>query len=266
MIKSRKKYISYFLIILTIVIVWEIFATLVGMTKRTPENILPHLHKVILFVFSKEKLTAEKTALQTLALNTSITLSRALIGFVIGTVVGYLMAIIMKISGVVEKILFPYLMIIQIIPVLGMAPLIYSLTGDINKSRIIISVLLTFYPVAANTLAGFNSVKKEKLELMKVLSASKFEIFTKLLVPSSLPYFFTGLKVSAPMAMTASILVDTLQGEGGLGCLLVQSLKHAVSIYYFWSIIFLCIFIGILIYNSMKLIEKMLYKDPDFND
>ena len=265
MAKTRKKYISYLLIILVIVIVWEVFASIIALTRRTPENVLPHLHKIILFVFDRAEITSGKTSLQTLALNTSVTLSRAFVGFVIGTIVGYLMAVIMKLSGVVEKILFPYLMIIQIIPVLGMAPLIYSLTGDINKSRIIISVLLTFYPVAANTLAGFNSVKKEKLELMKILSASRFEIFTKLLVPSSLPYFFTGLKVSAPMAMTASILVDTLQGEGGLGCLLVQSLKHAVSIYYFWSIIFLCILIGVLIYNSMKALEKRLYRDPDFD-
>ena len=71
----------------------------------------------------------------------------------------------------------------------------------------------------------------EVITLMYSYSASRFDIYIKTLIPSCIPYFFTGLKISAPMAITASILVDTLQGDGGLGCMLSQSLKHAMSIY-----------------------------------
>ncbi len=119
-----------------------------------------------------------------------------------------------------------------------------------------IAAILIFYPVATNTLAGFKSVKREKLELMRSLAASRYEIYKKLLIPSSMPYFFTGLKISAPMAITASILVDTLQGGGGLGCMLSQSLKHAMSIFVFWQIVFLSAIVGILSYYLMSVIEK----------
>ena len=155
--------------------------------------------------------------------NAGITLLRAGIGFVIGAAIGFVLALMMNLFRPAEKVVFPYLMIIQMIPILGMAPIILAITKDINKSRIIIAAILTFYPVATNTLAGFKSVEREKHELMYSLAASKFEIYRKLLIPSCIPYLFTGLKISAPMAITASILVDTLQGGSGLG-------THAVTV------------------------------------
>jgi NitT/TauT family transport system permease protein len=93
---------------------------------------------------------------------------------------------------------------------------------------------------------------------MYSIAATKYQIYSKLLIPSSMPYFFTGLKISAPMAITASILVDTLQGGGGLGTMLSQSLKHAMSIYVFWQIVFFSAIIGILSYYFMAVIEKIL--------
>ena len=71
-------------------------------------------------------------------INAGATLSRAGIGFLIGTAIGFLLALLMSLSGTVEKIAFPYLMLIQMIPVLGMAPIILALTGDISISRIVI--------------------------------------------------------------------------------------------------------------------------------
>ena len=79
----------------------------------------------------------------------------------------------------------------------------------------------------------------------------------KLMIPASIPSLFTGLKIAAPMAVTASILVDTLQGGGGLGCMLSQSLKHAMSIFVFWQIVFFSALIGILSFYLMVLLEKI---------
>ena len=149
-------------------------------------------------------------------------------------------------------------MLIQIIPILGMAPIINAITKDIAVSRIVIAAILTFYPVAANTLAGFKAVRKESHELMYSYSASKFQLYTKMMIPSCIPYFFTGLKISAPMAITASILVDTLQGGLGLGCLLSQSLKGAMTRYVFWDIVFFSAIIGILSFYFIDIIEKLL--------
>ena len=241
-----------------LVIVWEIIALIVEQTKRSPQNVLPHLYQILQSVIDTKLVNGSQTSLQIVLSNAGVTLFRAGIGFLIGTAAGFALALVMNLFSWAEKTVFPYLMVIQMIPILGMAPIILAMTKDINKSRIIIAAILTFYPVATNTLAGFKSVGREKYELMHSLAANKFEIYRKLLIPASMPYFFTGLKISAPMAITASILVDTLQGGGGLGCMLSQSLKHAMTIYVFWQIVFLSAIIGILSYYLMSVIEKFV--------
>lgn len=256
-----KPWVSTLFWLIALVILWEIGANLIEASKRTPENILPHLWQILEAMFSSKPVANGMTATQVVLTSAGATLFRALLGFLLGMILGFLLALLMELSGLVEKLLFPYLMLIQLIPVLGLAPIILSITGDINQSRVIIAAILSFYPVATNTLAGFKAVAKEKYELMYTYAANKFTLYTKVLIPSAIPYFFTGLKIAAPMAITASILVDTLQGDGGLGCMLSQSLKHAMSIYVFWLIVFFSAFIGIFSGKLMGFIEILVSPD-----
>jgi len=240
-----------------LIVIWEAGANWADATKRTPANVLPHLSQIIEAANSTKKVSSGETASQLVESGAKLTLGRAALGFLLGAVVGFVLALFMKISKVVEKVVFPYLMIIQMIPILGLAPIILSITKDINLSRIVIAAILTFFPVATGTLAGFNAVEKSKYDLMHIYSANRFELYTKVLIPTSIPYLFTGLKIAAPMAVTASILVDTLQGDRGLGTLLSQSLKHAMSIYVFWLIVFFSAFVGIFSSKLMGALEKL---------
>lgn len=242
--------------VLGILVIWEIFAFVVQATKRTPENIMPHVWQIFYSFIDPKLVSNGMSCLQVVLYNAGQTLSRAGQGFMIGTLIGFALAVLMKLSHIVEKIAAPYLMLIQLIPILGMAPIILAMTHDIGSSRIIIAAILTFYPVATNTLAGLNSVEKQKYELMYSYAAKKSTVYFKMLIPSCIPYFFTGLKIAAPMAITASILVDTLQGDGGLGCMLSQSLKHAMSIYVFWDIVVFSAVIGVLSCSLMGWIEN----------
>lgn len=242
--------------VLGLLVIWEIFAFIIQATKRTPENIMPHVWQIFYSLIDPKPVSNGMSCLQVVLFNAGQTLSRAGQGFMIGTLIGFALAILMKLSHVVEKIAAPYLMLIQLIPILGMAPIILAMTHDIGSSRIIIAAILTFYPVATNTLAGLNSVEKQKYELMYSYAAKKSTVYFKMLIPSCIPYFFTGLKIAAPMAITASILVDTLQGDGGLGCMLSQSLKHAMSIYVFWDIVVFSAVIGVLSCSLMGWIKN----------
>lgn len=242
--------------VLGLLVIWEIFAFIIQATKRTPENIMPHIWQIFYSLIDPKPVSNGMSCLQVVLFNAGQTLSRAGQGFMIGTLIGFALAILMKLSHIVEKIAAPYLMLIQLIPILGMAPIILAMTHDIGSSRIIIAAILTFYPVATNTLAGLNSVEKQKYELMYSYAAKKSTVYFKMLIPSCIPYFFTGLKIAAPMAITASILVDTLQGDGGLGCMLSQSLKHAMSIYVFWDIVVFSAVIGVLSCSLMGWIEN----------
>lgn len=263
----NSKYFYGILWTVIIIAVWELFATIVQFTKRTPENVLPHISGILKSIFTTQTINGSQTAVQMVLQNAGATLSRAAIGFAIGIAAGFILALLMNLSGTVEKIAFPYLMLIQMIPVLGLAPIVLALTGDIAVSRIVISAILTFYPVAANTLAGFKSVSKEKHELMYSYAANKFQAYIKTMIPACIPYFFTGLKIAAPMAITASILVDTLQGGIGLGCLLSQSLKGAMSRYVFWQIVVFSAIIGVLSFVAIGWIEKLIcpYKNKSTN-
>lgn len=242
--------------VLGLLVIWEIFAFIIQATKRTPENIMPHVWQIFYSLIDPKPVSNGMSCLQVVLFNAGQTLSRAGQGFMIGTLIGFALAILMKLSHIVEKIAAQYLMLIQLIPILGMAPIILAMTHDIGSSRIIIAAILTFYPVATNTLAGLNSVEKQKYELMYSYAAKKSTVYFKMLIPSCIPYFFTGLKIAAPMAITASILVDTLQGDGGLGCMLSQSLKHAMSIYVFWDIVVFSAVIGVLSCSLMGWIEN----------
>lgn len=255
---TNKKWVSTVFWLVIIVIAWEIGASIIEVTKRTPENIMPHLYQILEAAFSTKPVANGMSATMVVLTSARATLVRALGGLLIGTILGFLLALLMKLSGLVEKLIFPYLMLIQLIPVLGLAPIVLAITGDINKSRIVIAAILSFYPVATNTLAGFKSVDKDKYDLMYTYAAKKRTIYAKVLIPSAIPYFFTGLKIAAPLAITASILVDTLQGDGGLGCMLSQSLKHAMSIYVFWLIVFFSAFIGIFSGYLMSWIESLV--------
>lgn len=261
-IKKNKNstFIVTFVWTLGFFLLWEICAILVEASPsiRSPEKVLPHFWKIIAAAFDNKKINGSESAIQLVWINAKVTLLRSAQGFFLGASVGFILAIIMNYSRIIKKITFPYLMIIQMIPILGMAPILLSFTGDIDQSRIIIAAILTFYPVATNTLAGMESVEKEKHELMYCYAANKKQLYIKTLIPASLPYFFTGLKVSAPLAITASILVDTLQGGIGLGCLLSQSLKGAMTRYVFWLIVLISAAIGILSYLFMGLVENIV--------
>jgi NitT/TauT family transport system permease protein len=138
-----------------LIALWEVGATIVAGTKRTPENVLPHLWQIAESVFSDKLVNGWQTALEIVLTNAGITLWRAGLGFLLGAAVGFGLALLMNLFRIVEKIAFPYLMIIQMIPILGMAPIVLAITKDIDKSRVVIAAILTFYPVATSTLAGF---------------------------------------------------------------------------------------------------------------
>ncbi len=252
---TKQKWFQVLFWILFIIVAWEVGASVVAVTKRTPENVMPHLYQILAAAFSTKPVSSGMSATMVVLTSARATLLRAFGGFLLGAALGFVFALLMQMSKAVEKMIFPYLMLIQLIPVLGLAPIVLAITGDINKSRIIIAAILSFYPVANNTLAGFKSVSKERYELMATYAAKKYQIYGKVLIPAASPYFFTGLKIAAPLAVTASILVDTLQGDGGLGCMLSQSLKHAMSIYVFWLIVFFSAFVGIFSTYLISFIE-----------
>lgn len=142
------------------------------------------------------------------------------------------------------------------IPILGLAPIIFNIVRDMNVSRIVIAAYITFFPVAVNMLSGLKSVEQEKKDLLFSISANKFKVYQKLMFPFAMSYLFTGLKIAAPMAVTASILVDMLGSKSGIGVKILYSL-YSNSTNIFWASVLTSAFMGIISYYMVVFAERL---------
>ncbi len=229
--------------------VWELVAFFLDKIAHDPmaEAKLPYPHIIIVSI------AQNFTELMSAA---GLTFSRAVVGFALGAAIGVVLAIIMSLSKIAEKIALPYLVISQMIPVLGLAPIIFTLARNMNTSRIIIAAYITFFPVAINMLSGLNSVESDKKDLLYSYAANKKSIYLKLMIPYSLPYLFAGLKIAAPMSITASILVDMLGSSGGIGVKLLYALYSGTRDI-FWDSVITSALMGIISYFIVVFLERI---------
>jgi len=232
-----------------IIVLWELLSFALQYLFKDPmaASKLPYPHLIVVTIAQNW---------QSLLLDGATTFSRAAIGFVIGAFIGFVLAILMSLSKILEKITFPYLIISQMIPVLGLAPIIFNIVQDMNTSRIIIAAYITFFPVAVNMLSGLKSVEQEKKELLHSIAAGRYDVYYKLMIPYSIPYLMTGLKITAPMAVTASILVDMLGSSNGIGVKILSAL-YSGSSDIFWASVVTSAIMGILSYYIVILVEKL---------
>jgi NitT/TauT family transport system permease protein len=233
-----------------IVIIWELISFLLKyvIQDNMASAKLPFFHTVVVTMFKNWQMLFEAGA---------VTFSRAAIGFAVGTLIGITLAILMSLSKTLEKIAFPYLIVSQMIPVLGLAPIIFNIVGDMNVSRIVIAAYITFFPVSVNMLSGLKSVDQEKKDLLYSIATNKFQVYRKLMFPFSMSYLFTGLKIAAPMAVTASILVDMLGSASGIGVKILYSL-YSNQTDIFWASVLTSAFMGIISYYIIIFAERLL--------
>ncbi|WP_416235639.1 ABC transporter permease [Paenibacillus sp. SGZ-1009] len=196
----------------------------------------------------------------------SATFGNAAIGFVLGAAAGVLLAILMSVSRWIERLTFPYAVASQMIPILGLAPIIYGIVRDEYISRIIISGYITFFPVALNMLRGLRSVEPSALELMYSYAAKPWSVYWKLRLPAALPGLFSGLKIAAPLAVTGAILVELMGAQHGIGVIMLRNLYYGPShVYMFWSTVIVGALLGIISYWVIGLIERFVAPwQPEF--
>ncbi|HDX9589286.1 TPA: ABC transporter permease [Bacillus pseudomycoides] len=145
------------------------------------------------------------------------TLSVTVIGIVISIVLGVGLAMLMSMSSFAEKAFYPLLVASQTIPITALAPLFVLWFGYSIWSKVVVTVLITFFPIAVNTYDGLRSTKKEWEELLITYGATKKDIFLKLKLPSALPYFFSALKVAVPFSVIGAAIGEWLGAQSGLG-------------------------------------------------
>jgi len=190
-----------------------------------------------------------------------ITFREAFFGYLIAIIIGLITATIMSLSKIIEKSLYPYAILLQTVPIVAVAPLIVLWFGFEEKSVIIISIIISLFPIINNTLFGLKSTPETLLELFKMHKSNKFNCFFKLQFPYAIPNIITGLKISAGLSVIGAIVGEFIIGSGstggGLGVQIIYAqanLETSLVI----ALIFAATSLGFLFFSIISLIGYFL--------
>lgn len=139
------------------------------------------------------------------------------IGLAISVVLGLLLAVLMDASPAAEKMLYPLIVASQTIPTTALAPLFVLWFGYTIWSKVLVTVLITFFPIAITVFDGFRSAKTDMIDMLRTFGAGKKEIFLKLKLPAALPYFFSAIKMAIPLSIIGAAIGEWLGAQAGLG-------------------------------------------------
>jgi NitT/TauT family transport system permease protein len=151
------------------------------------------------------------------------TLKNAALGFALGSCLGVLFGSLMAEFRFFEKLAMPYAFALQSLPKVAIAPLIVIWFGFGDGSKIAISALLAFFPMMINSFTGLRSVEPEKVDLMRSLSASRFETYRIVKLPHAAPYIFAGLDMAVVYAFLGTIVAEFLGAQQGMGVVITQA-------------------------------------------
>jgi NitT/TauT family transport system permease protein len=143
------------------------------------------------------------------------TLIASTVGLVAATVVGVLGAVILSTSRMLERALYPWAVVMQTVPVVAVAPLFVLWVGPGLVSVVLVAFIIALFPILANTLMGLVSTDPALIDLLRMQGAGRMAIFRKIRLPNSLPYFFTGMRISAGLAVIGTIVGEMVVGRGG---------------------------------------------------
>ena len=154
-----------------------------------------------------------------------ITLYEAVVGMIFAVLIALVLAIVIHKLKVVKKMLYPIFIISQTVPIIALAPLMMIWFGFGTLPKIIIVVLVCFFPIVINLAEGLEGVDSDLIDLMKVMGASPSRIFLSVELPSALPSAFAGLRIAATYSIMGAVIGEWLGGNFGLGVFMLRSLN-----------------------------------------
>ena len=240
--KKLREFIPAVLLIISLLIIWQIYARsglIATSTLPAPVDIWKTLINNRSVIWSH--------TLQTMA-DTVIGL---LIAFCLGTACG----IIIFLSSKLRKALYPLLVVSQTVPLIALAPLLLIWFGFDLLPKVIIVVLYCFYPICIAIETGLESTDNQLIYLMKSLKASRWQTLRYVQLPSALPTFFSGLKISTTYAITGAIVGEYVGAYKGLG-IYMETAAHADAINVVFAAIFVIVSLSLLMLCAVILIEK----------
>lgn len=184
-----------------------------------------------------------------------VTLTEALGGFLIGSSFGIMIAVLVVTFPLAERIVYPYIVALQSLPKVAVAPLIIVWFGFGITSKLVIVALVSLFPVLVNMMAGLRALDQEKLDLLNALSASRWQMLRFLRFPNALPYLFAGLNTAIVFSVIGAIVGEFVGATEGLGVLILQA-NFALDIAGAFSLFIVLAMMGVSLHLILKTIQR----------
>ena len=192
-----------------------------------------------------------------LASHTWVTLEEVLVGFAIALGVGVTLAGLISLSPTLGRVLYPPVIASETVPWIVIAPLLLIWVGYGMQHKVIVVALIALFPIVVNTADGLRSADPDMVSLLRTLGASRWQIFAKVQVPSSLPSLFSGIKIAVTASVIGAVVGEWVGSSEGLGYLAIRSKSQFLTERVFASIFLLCL-MGIVLFLTATLAERRL--------
>lgn len=229
-----------FLVLLWKVALWNEWVT---------DTVIPHPEDVVVSFF-------ELVFSDIIWDDTAATLWETVAGFLLGAVIALSLAVPSGLWPTMRRMLHPYAIGLQVTPRIAVAPIIIAWAGFGYSSKIWIAAIIAFFPIYVNALTGILTVDEESREMFHSLGASRWQSFSRLVVPSSLPIMFAGLKTAAGLALVGAVVGEFISAQRGLG-VLVQQFSYQLAVDDAFAVILILMFMGLLLFALMEWLERV---------
>jgi|AP95_1055475.scaffolds.fasta_scaffold07149_4 NitT/TauT family transport system permease protein len=184
-----------------------------------------------------------------------LSLQAALIGLVVASLGAFILAVVMAHSRTLERALYPPALALKVTPIVAVAPLFTIWFGFGLAPKILITAMITFFPMLVNSVIGLRSIDPRAYDFFTSLNASRWQVFWRLRVPSSLPYVFAGLRISVPLALIGAVVAEFLSGSPGMGQLILIANGDFDTPTLFGAV-FVLAALGIILTASVAVVER----------
>jgi NitT/TauT family transport system permease protein len=236
--------------LILLVAAWQIYVTL----ANVPHYILPSPVRITQ-AFAEDH--------EMLFRSLSVTLQTTFLALAIALASGVALAILMAQSRWIELALFPYAVILQVTPIVAIAPLILIYTSTTQQALLICAWLVAFFPVLSNTAQGLRSTDHNLLNLFELYRASRWQTLILLRLPNALPYFLAGLRIAGGLALIAAVVAEFAAGtagaNSGLAFRLIEA-QHRLNIPRLFAALVLLSLTGVLIFAATSLVSWLLLR------
>ncbi len=235
--------LSSYVLIVFIIITWQVLSQ----AEVIPSYMLPSPVEVVKAFIGDFSLLMH---------HARITLLEAFLGLAIGVIFGFLVAVVMDRFDFLYRAIYPILVITQTVPTVAIAPLLVLWLGYGIAPKITLIVIVTFFPITVGLLDGFASADKDAIRLLQSMDASKGQIFKHIKFPSSLPYFFASLRISASYSIVGAVISEWLGGFSGLGVYMTR-VKKSYSFDKMFAVILFISIISLLLMSGVTVLQKV---------